>query len=98
MNRRWLVVDINRLAASQRAEAAAHISGLDGALMTLTEGLVTDWLTAVAREHGAIADRTHAQEVQPAIATQPDAIDVGIWRAVLGYAELAEGQRPRGMG
>jgi 4a-hydroxytetrahydrobiopterin dehydratase len=47
-------------------------------------------ISAVAREHGATADRTLAQEVQLAIAAQPDAIDVGFWRAVLGYAELAD--------
>jgi 4a-hydroxytetrahydrobiopterin dehydratase len=47
-------------------------------------------ISAVAREHGAVADRTRVQEVQLAIAAQPDAIDVGFWRAVLGYAELAE--------
>jgi 4a-hydroxytetrahydrobiopterin dehydratase len=47
-------------------------------------------VSAVAREHGAVADRTLAQEVALAIAAQPDAIDVGFWRAVLGYAELAE--------
>ena len=46
-------------------------------------------VSAVAREHGATADRTLAQEVQLAIAARPDAIDVGFWRAVLGYAELA---------
>jgi 4a-hydroxytetrahydrobiopterin dehydratase len=45
-------------------------------------------VSAVAREHGAVADRARAQEVQLAIAAQPDAIDVGFWRAVLGYAEL----------
>jgi 4a-hydroxytetrahydrobiopterin dehydratase len=28
------------------------------------------------------------QEVQLAIAAQPDAVDVGFWRAVLGYAPL----------
>jgi 4a-hydroxytetrahydrobiopterin dehydratase len=52
-------------------------------------------VSAVAREHGARdrgppPDRTRAQEVQLAIAAQPDAIDVGFWRAVLGYAELAD--------
>ncbi|MBO0822848.1 MAG: hypothetical protein J2P27_03190 [Actinobacteria bacterium] len=47
-------------------------------------------VSAVARDHGATADRTLAQEVQLAIAAQPDAIDVGFWRAVLGYAELAD--------
>jgi 4a-hydroxytetrahydrobiopterin dehydratase len=47
-------------------------------------------VSAVAREHGAVADRTRAQEVQLAIAARPEAIDVGFWRAVLGYAELAD--------
>ena len=37
-----------------------------------------------------MADRTLAQEVQLAIAAQPDTADVGFWRAVLGYADLAE--------
>jgi 4a-hydroxytetrahydrobiopterin dehydratase len=41
-------------------------------------------------EQEATPDRTRAQEVQLAIAAQPDAIDVGFWRAVLGYAELAD--------
>jgi 4a-hydroxytetrahydrobiopterin dehydratase len=44
----------------------------------------------VARTHGAVADRTGAQEVQLAIAAKPDAVDVGFWRAVLGYARLAD--------
>lgn len=47
-------------------------------------------VSAVAREHGAVADRTRVQEVQLAIAARPDAIDVGFWRAVLGYAELSD--------
>ncbi|HEX2319260.1 MAG TPA: VOC family protein [Streptosporangiaceae bacterium] len=47
-------------------------------------------VSAVAREHGARADRARAQEVSFAIAARPDAIDVGFWRAVLGYAELAD--------
>ena len=45
-------------------------------------------VSATARTHGAVADRTGAQEVQVAVAAQPDAVDVGFWRAVLGYAEL----------
>src|SRR5262249_21875994 len=45
---------------------------------------------AVAREHGAVTDRTRVQEVQLAIAALPDAIDVGFWRAVLGYVALAD--------
>jgi 4a-hydroxytetrahydrobiopterin dehydratase len=47
-------------------------------------------VSAVAREHGAEADRARVQEVGLAIAALPDAIDVGFWRAVLGYAELAD--------
>ena len=47
-------------------------------------------VSAVARAHGALADRSLAQEVQLAVAAKPDAIDVGFWRAVLGYAELAD--------
>lgn len=45
-------------------------------------------ISALAREHGAAADRRAAQEVQLAIAAKPDEIDLGFWRAVLGYASL----------
>jgi 4a-hydroxytetrahydrobiopterin dehydratase len=45
-------------------------------------------VSAMARTHGAVADRTAVHEVQLAIAAKPDAIDVGFWRAVLGYAPL----------
>jgi 4a-hydroxytetrahydrobiopterin dehydratase len=45
-------------------------------------------ISAMARAHGAVADRTGAQEVQLAIAAKPDAVDVGFWRAVLGYTGL----------
>jgi 4a-hydroxytetrahydrobiopterin dehydratase len=92
--------------AARLAEAVAQIPGLDGALITLTGGHLTVRLTrgvfrleerhvelaravsAVAGELGATADRSLAQEVS--FAAQPDAIDVGFWRAVLGYAELAD--------
>jgi 4a-hydroxytetrahydrobiopterin dehydratase len=47
-------------------------------------------VSAVAREHGAVADRTRVQEVQLAISARPETIDVGFWRAVLGYAEMAD--------
>ncbi len=47
-------------------------------------------VSAIARQHGAVADRTRAQEVQLAIAARPGTVDVGFWRAVLGYAELAD--------
>lgn len=42
----------------------------------------------VARSHGAVADR--AGEVQLAISAQPDAVDLGFWRAVLGYVGAAD--------
>jgi 4a-hydroxytetrahydrobiopterin dehydratase len=47
-------------------------------------------VSAVAKEHGAVADRTSVREVQLAIAAKPDAIDVKFWRAVLGYAPMAD--------
>lgn len=47
-------------------------------------------ISAIAREHGATADRSAVQEVQLAVAAKPDAIDLGFWRAVLGYAPLHE--------
>jgi 4a-hydroxytetrahydrobiopterin dehydratase len=47
-------------------------------------------VSAVARTHGAVVDRARAQEVQVAIAAQPDTADVGFWRAVLGYAAVAD--------
>jgi 4a-hydroxytetrahydrobiopterin dehydratase len=47
-------------------------------------------VSTVARRHGAVADRTRAQEVSLAIAAHPGTVDVGFWRAVLGYAELAD--------
>jgi 4a-hydroxytetrahydrobiopterin dehydratase len=47
-------------------------------------------VSALARAHGAVADRAGAQEVSRAIAAKPDAVDVGFWRAVLGYSGLAD--------
>lgn len=46
-------------------------------------------VSAVAKAHGASADRAAVQEVQLAIAAKPHEIDVGFWRAVLGYVPLA---------
>jgi 4a-hydroxytetrahydrobiopterin dehydratase len=45
-------------------------------------------VSTVAREHDATADRSAVQEVQLAVAAKPEAIDLGFWRAVLGYAPL----------
>jgi 4a-hydroxytetrahydrobiopterin dehydratase len=47
-------------------------------------------VSAVARSRSVRADRGAAQEVQVAISAKPDDIDVGFWRAVLGYDALAE--------
>ena len=57
-------------------------------------------ISAVAREHGAAAARAAVQEVQLAVAAKPDEIDLGFWRAVLGYAPLHDdnGIDPLGQG
>ncbi len=47
-------------------------------------------VSAVARSHGAAADRAAVQEVQLAVAAKPDQIDLGFWRAVLGYAPMSD--------
>jgi 4a-hydroxytetrahydrobiopterin dehydratase len=47
-------------------------------------------VSAVAKAHGAVADRAAVQEVQVAIAAKPDAIDVDFWRAALGYSAMAD--------
>lgn len=47
-------------------------------------------VSAVARAHGGVPDRAAVQEVQLAIAAKRDAIDVGFWRAVLGYVPMAD--------
>jgi 4a-hydroxytetrahydrobiopterin dehydratase len=57
-------------------------------------------ISEVARQHGAVADRGAVQEVQIAVAARPGELDVGFWRAVLGYATLADdnGVDPLGHG
>ncbi|CAN5562652.1 hypothetical protein BH20CHL7_BH20CHL7_00600 [soil metagenome] len=47
-------------------------------------------VSAVARDHGVTADPAAVQEVQVAIAAKPDDIDLGFWRAVLGYDPVAD--------
>lgn len=47
-------------------------------------------ISAVARQYGATADRSAVQEVQLAVAARPEDIDIGFWRAVLGYAPMHE--------
>jgi 4a-hydroxytetrahydrobiopterin dehydratase len=57
-------------------------------------------VSTTALAHGALPDRSAVQGVQVAIAAKPDAIDVGFWRAVLGYVPLAEDNAvdPLGLG
>jgi 4a-hydroxytetrahydrobiopterin dehydratase len=57
-------------------------------------------VSEVARARGAVADRGRVQEVQLAVAARPDEVDVGFWRAVLGYSALADdnGVDPLGHG
>ncbi len=57
-------------------------------------------VSAAARAHGAVVERARAQEVQVAIAAKPDELDVGFWRAALGYAEMSDdnGVDPLGHG
>jgi 4a-hydroxytetrahydrobiopterin dehydratase len=47
-------------------------------------------VSALVRERGAVADRAAVHEVSLAVAAKPESVDVGFWRAVLGYARLAE--------
>jgi 4a-hydroxytetrahydrobiopterin dehydratase len=47
-------------------------------------------ISKIAKSLRAIADPSMVQEVQFAIAAKPDAIDVGFWRAVLGYQPVLD--------
>jgi 4a-hydroxytetrahydrobiopterin dehydratase len=47
-------------------------------------------VSEVARSYDAVADRTAVQEVQLAISGKPDQVDVGFWRAALGYAPMSD--------
>lgn len=47
-------------------------------------------VSEVARARGAAADRAAVQEVQVAVAAKPEAVDIGFWRAVLGYAPMSD--------
>jgi 4a-hydroxytetrahydrobiopterin dehydratase len=57
-------------------------------------------ISKIAKAQGAVADPGLVQEVQFAIAAKPDAIDVGFWRAVLGYQPMLDdaGIDPLGIG
>ena len=47
-------------------------------------------ISKIAKSLGAVAEPSLVQEVQFAIAAKPDAIDVGFWRAVLGYQAMLD--------
>ncbi len=47
-------------------------------------------VSGVARRHDAVADRTVVQGIQVAISAKPDAVDLGFWRAVLGYSPMGD--------
>ena len=47
-------------------------------------------VSRIAQAHGAAAERAAVQEVQLAIAAKREAMDVGFWRAVLGYVPMAD--------
>jgi 4a-hydroxytetrahydrobiopterin dehydratase len=47
-------------------------------------------VSGVARALGVDADVSATQEIQVAVAAKPDEIDLGFWRAVLGYAPMAD--------
>lgn len=57
-------------------------------------------ISDVAREYGATPELEAVQEVQVAVAAKPADIDLGFWRAVLGYDALApdNGLDPLGHG
>jgi 4a-hydroxytetrahydrobiopterin dehydratase len=57
-------------------------------------------VSAVAREYGAAADRSAVQEVQVAVSAKPESMDLGFWRAVLGYDPMSDdnGVDPLGHG
>ena len=57
-------------------------------------------VSAVARANGAVPEPEAVQEVQLAISAKPDQVDLGFWRAVLGYAAASDdnGVDPLGHG
>ena len=81
--------------------AADGVEG-SGALLTIVDASLTVRLTRgpLQLESRHVDLARAVQEVQFAIASKPDAVDVGFWRAVLGYAPLGDdaGVDPLGHG
>jgi 4a-hydroxytetrahydrobiopterin dehydratase len=92
-----LAVDIAEVAGFEGSDALITIA--DGQLtVRLTRDLwglearhieLARAVSAVARQHAAVADPAAVQEVQLAISAKPDAVDLGFWRAVLGYGPMS---------
>ena len=109
------LVDAARLAEAIGAVPGVEGSGAVLAIRdgTLTVRLTRDmWMlesrhvdlaravSAIAREHGAEADRAAVNEVQVAISGKPDGLNLPFWRAVLGYEPMGDdnGVDPLGHG
>jgi 4a-hydroxytetrahydrobiopterin dehydratase len=99
------------VAAVPRFEESGALMTIAGGQLTvrLTRGVwrLEQWhselaraISEVARAHDAIADRGRVQEVQLAVAARPEEVDVGFWRAVLGYSAFDDdnGVDPLGHG
>jgi 4a-hydroxytetrahydrobiopterin dehydratase len=93
-----LATALTRVSGLERSGALMTIAD-DCLTVRLTRGIwrlerrhldLARAISAVARRHGAVADRAVTQEVQLAIAAKPDDVDVGFWRAALGYAPADE--------
>ena len=93
-----LVDTVARVPGLEGSEVLLTITG-ERLSVRLTRGLfrlepqhidLARAVSATARAHGAVAERAGVQEVQVAISAKPDVVDVGFWRAVLGYASLAD--------
>lgn len=99
------LVDAARLADAIAQDPAVAGSGVlmtvadDRLTVRLTRGVfrleaahidLARQISATARQHGAVPERAAVQEVRVAVAAKPDQIGVAFWRAVLGYAPLAE--------
>jgi 4a-hydroxytetrahydrobiopterin dehydratase len=100
-----------RIAAVAGVEEAGAILTLAGPRLTvrLTRDLwqleaghadLARAVSAVAHDHGATPEPASIQEVQLAVSAKPEEIDLGFWRAVLGYAPMADdnGVDPLGHG
>ncbi len=93
-----LAGDVARVPGVESAGVVLTVSGRSLSVrLTRDLWLLEAWhvglaqaVSDVARRAGAVADRSAVQEVQLAIAAKPDSMDIGFWRAVLGYAAASD--------